>query len=239
MRVQAEMGGKNPVVIWEPTSLAEAIQDIVSAAFQCTGQRCTAISRVIVPGCAAEQVEAALVEAVRPIRPGNGMVAGVTLGPLVSADLLGRVEGYIERAVAAGARLLTGGHRLTGDTYDTGHFFPVTLLAAVTADMEIAREEVFGPVLTIQSVDTFESALALANDVEYGLTASIFTGRLDLAGRFVQGIQSGMVHVNHGTSSEPHMPFGGVKASSLGQGSIGSTTKDFFTDIKAVYIKYA
>ena len=238
VRVQAEMGGKNPVVIWEPTSLAEAVQDIVTAAFQCTGQRCTAVSRVIVPRDEAAEVERSLVAAVSRSRPGNGMTEGVTLGPLVSGDLLGRVEGFVDRAVAAGARLLTGGQRLTGGDYERGYFYPVTLLADVTGDMEIAREEVFGPVLTIQPVDSFEEALAMANDVQYGLTSSIFTQRLDLAGRFVQGIQSGMVHVNHGTASEPHMPFGGVKDSALGPGSIGTTTKDFFTDIKAVYIKY-
>lgn len=238
-RVQAEMGGKNPVVIWEPTSLSEAIQDIVGAAFQCSGQRCTAISRVIVPRDEATTVEAALVEAVAKVRPGNGMIEGVTLGPLVSADLLGRVEGYVERAVAEGARLLTGGSRLTGGEFDKGYFYPVTLLADVRRDMEIAREEVFGPVLVIQPVDSFEEALDLANDVQYGLTSSIFTGRLELAGRFVNGIRSGMVHVNHGTASEPHMPFGGVKDSGIGPGSIGATTKDFFTDIKAVYVKYA
>jgi aldehyde dehydrogenase (NAD+) len=238
-RVQAEMGGKNPVVIWEPTSLAEAVQDIVSAAFLCSGQRCTAISRVIVSRDDAAEVEAALAELIALVRPGNGMAEGVTLGPLVSADLLERVEGYVDRAIAAGARVLTGGQRLTGGDFDKGYFYPVTLLSDVTRGMEIAHEEVFGPVLTIHAVDSFEEALDLANDVEYGLTSSIFTGRLDLAGRFVNGVRSGMVHVNHGTSSEPHMPFGGVKNSAIGQGSIGTTTKDFFTDIKAVYVKYA
>jgi aldehyde dehydrogenase (NAD+) len=187
----------------------------------------------------APAVEAALTDAVVMVRPGNGMAEGVTLGPLVSADLLGRVEGYVDRAVAEGARLLTGGKRLAGGDYDRGYFYPVTLLADVTRDMEIAREEVFGPVLTLQPVDTFEEALDMANDVPYGLASSIFTGSLELAGRFVHGIKSGMVHVNHGTSSEPHMPFGGVKDSAIGPGSIGSTTKDFFSDIKAVYVKYA
>lgn len=239
VRVQAEMGGKNPAVIWEPPNLNQAIQEIVNGAFLCAGQRCTAISRVIVPRSEAATVEQALVEAVAAVRPGDGMAEGVNLGPLISPEHLERVEGFVERAVAEGARLLTGGHRLAGDEFDRGCFYPVTILADVTANMEIAREEVFGPVLCIQPVDTFEQALALANDVEYGLTAAIFTGRLDLAGRFVQGIQSGMVHVNHGTISEPHLPFVGTKASAVGPGSIGQTTKDFFTDIKTVYVKYA
>jgi aldehyde dehydrogenase (NAD+) len=105
--------------------------------------------------------------------------------------------------------------------------------------MEIARAEVFGPVISLMPVDSFDEALELANDIEYGLTAAVFTQRLDLAGRFVNGIQSGMVHVNHGTAIESHVPFGGVKNSGLGPGSIGSTTKDFFTDVKTVYLKYA
>jgi len=239
IRVQAEMGGKNPAVIWEPTDFQAAVSEIVSAAFLCSGQRCTSISRVIVPRGDAPAVEQALVETVGLVRPGDGRRDDVTLGPLVSADFLERVHGFVMRAVDEGARLLTGGQRLTGGDFDRGHFYPVTLLGDVTRDMEIAREEVFGPVLVVEPVDSFEEALDLANDVEYGLGASIFTSRLDLAGRFVEGIQSGMVHVNHGTASEPHMPFVGVKSSALGAGSIGNTTKDFFTDLKAVYVKYA
>ncbi len=239
VRVQAEMGGKNPAVIWEPADLNWAAQEIASAAFLCTGQRCTAISRVIVPRDESASVEQAILKVMEQVKPGNGLAAGVTLGPLITPEHLERVQGFVDRAVAEGARLLTGGRRLTGGEWDKGNFYPVTLLADVTAKMEIAREEVFGPVLIIEPVDTFEEALALANDVEYGLGSSIFTSRLELAGRFVEGIQSGMVHVNHGTASEPHMPFVGVKNSALGPGSIGTTTKDFFTDFKAVYVQYA
>lgn len=239
VRVQAEMGGKNPVVLWEPPSLPDAIQEIANAAFLCSGQRCTAISRVIVPRAEARAVEEALVAVAETVRPGNGMDEGVNLGPLVTPEHLERVAGFVDRAVGEGARVLTGGRRLSGTGFDGGSFYPVTIVADVTAEMEIAREEVFGPVLTVQAVDSFEEALALANDVEYGLTAAIFTARLDLAGRFVDGIQSGMVHVNHGTASEPHLPFGGVKNSQVGPGSIGQTTKDFFTELKTVYVKYA
>ena len=239
VRVQAEMGGKNPAVIWEPADLDAAAQEIASAAFLCTGQRCTAISRVIVHRNASEAVEQALLRVAEKIQPGDGMAEGVTLGPLITPEHRERVHGFVERATAEGARLLVGGQPLTGGAFDKGGFYPVTLLADVTTEMEIAREEVFGPVLVIEPVDTFEEALALANDIEYGLASSIFTTRLDLAGRFVEGIQSGMVHVNHGTASEPHMPFVGAKNSALGAGSIGSTTKDFFTDFKTVYVQYA
>jgi aldehyde dehydrogenase (NAD+) len=172
------------------------------------------------------------------LRPGNGMDPETTLGPLITASHRERVHSYVKRAVADGAQLLMGGAPITGGPLDHGHFYAPTLLGDVTGSMEVARAEVFGPVLCLMPVDSFEEALALANDVEYGLTAAIFTRQLDLAGRFVDGIQSGMVHVNHGTAIESHVPFGGVKASGLGPGSIGATTKDFFTDIKTVYIKY-
>ena len=239
IRVQAEMGGKNPALLWEPPDLQAAVSEIVSAAFLCSGQRCTAISRVIVPREQAPEVEQALLATIALIRPGDGRREGVTLGPLVSGELLERVDGFVRRAIGEGARLLTGGERLSGGEFDKGHFYPVTLLGDVTRDMEIAREEVFGPVLVIEPVGSFEEAIEVANDVAYGLGASIFTRSLELAGRFVETVQSGMVHVNHGTASEPHMPFVGVKDSAIGVGSIGSTTKDFFTDLKAVYIKYA
>jgi aldehyde dehydrogenase (NAD+) len=239
VRVQAEMGGKNPAVIWEPVSLEQAVAQIVSAAFLCSGQRCTAISRVIVPRGEAERIGQAFAEALQALRPGDGFAEGVTLGPLVSREQLNKVAGLVDRAVSEGARLLLGGQTLKGDGYDKGYFYPATLLTGVTKEMEIAREEVFGPVLCIQPVDSFEEAIELANDIEYGLTSAIFTRDLSLAGRFVDAVQSGMVHVNHGTAPESHLPFGGVKASGVGPGSVGATTKDFFTDIKSVYIKHS
>ncbi len=238
VRVQAEMGGKNPAVIWEPPDRADAIRQIVSAAFACSGQRCTAISRVIVPRAEASIVADALMNEMAVLRPGHGMEPETTLGPLITSAHRARVHGFVQRAVSAGATLHTGGTSLHGGALDHGNFYAPTLLGAVTASMDIARAEVFGPVLALMPADSFDEAVALANDVEYGLTAAIFTRRLDLVGRFVDGIQSGMVHVNHGTAIESHLPFGGVKSSGLGPGSIGATTKDFFTDIKTVYLKY-
>lgn len=239
VRVQAEMGGKNPVVIWDPENLEDAAQQIAGAALQCSGQRCTAISRVIVPREDADKVEQALLNVAEKYQPGDGMEENVNLGPLYSQDHLEKVKNLVNQAVQQGARLICGGKPLQESPYSNGYFYPVTLLSDVTADMNIAREEVFGPVLSIQPVDTFEEALTMANDVDYGLSSAIFTQRLDLAGRFTDGIESGMVHVNHGTAPEVHMPFGGMKDSQVNQGSVGFTTKDFFTTVKSVYIKYA
>ena len=237
--VQAEMGGKNPVVLWDPPNLTDAIQQIENTAFACSGQRCTAISRVIVPKEDLEKVESEFLKLTEKRHLGDGMKEGVNLGPLYSREHLEKVHGFVERAVEQGARLLCGGKPLQGPGYNKGNFYPVTLFSDVTSDMEIAREEVFGPVLTIHPVETFEEALALANDVEYGLTSSIFTKRLDLAGQFVDGIESGMVHVNHGTAAEVHMPFGGMKNSQLNEGSVGTNAIEFFTTVKSVYVKHS
>lgn len=194
---------------------------------------------MIVPRDEAPAVAEMLLREMALLRPGSGLEAQTTLGPLISAHHRERVHGYVKRAIAEGAQLMAGDEFLSGAALDQGHFYAPTLLNNVTATMEIARAEVFGPVISLMPVDSFDEALALANDIEYGLTAAVFTRRLDLAGRFVNGIQSGMVHVNHGTAIESHVPFGGVKSSGLGPGSIGSTTKDFFTDVKTIYLKYA
>ncbi len=220
--------GKNPAIVWDPPDLDEAVRLIVGAAYACSGQRCTSISRVIVPRILVPRIETALRDAVEALRPGDGMDDATTLGPLVRAAHLARIEGFVERALADGARRVCGGYRLTDETFTNGYFYAPTILSDVTGAMEIGREEVFGPVLVIQPVDSIEQALSLTNDVAYGLTASIFARDLALVGRFVEGLQSGMVHVNHGTAIESHLPSGGVKASGMGPGSIGSTTKDFY-----------
>lgn len=238
VRVQAEMGGKNPVVIWDPEDFDSAIQQTVSAAFLCSGQRCTAISRVIVPIADKRKAEEAFVKVLSQLQLGEGFNPKTTLGPLISENQLSQVEGFVERSVQEGAKVLIGGKRPSEEEYGGGHFYPATLITDVDDEMEIGREEVFGPVLCIQPVNSFEEAIRVANLSEYGLTSAIFTKHLALAGKFVDQIQSGMVHVNHGTTPESHMPFGGLKASGMGQGSVGMMTKDFFTDIKSVYIKY-
>jgi alpha-ketoglutaric semialdehyde dehydrogenase len=238
VRVQAEMGGKNPAVVWDAPDLGDVARQVIGAAFACSSQRCTSISRVIAPRAEAPALAEALLREMAALCPGNGKDPETTLGPLISAAHRERVHSHVTRAIADGARLLMGGTALRGGALDHGHFYAPTLLGDVAGSLEVARAEVFGPVLCLMPVDSFEEALALANDVEYGLTAAIFTRQLHLAGRFVDGIQSGMVHVNHGTAIESHLPFGGVKGSGLGPGSIGATTKDFFTDVKTVYVKY-
>jgi aldehyde dehydrogenase (NAD+) len=146
---------------------------------------------------------------------------------------------FIEIGKGEGARLLAGGHRLTGSGYDDGCFIAPTLFDQVRPEMVIAQEEIFGPVLSILEVDDFEEAVAVANGVRYGLASSIFTRDLERAMSFVERTEAGLTHVNlHTALKEPHLPFGGVKESGHGLPEAGRTGIEFFTNHKAVYVKY-
>jgi alpha-ketoglutaric semialdehyde dehydrogenase len=237
-KVQLEMGGKNPVVVADYTNLERAAAEIVGSCFANAGQRCTAISRVIVLEKQAEELEQLIVERVKAFKVGNGMDSDTQVGPVVSQDAVKMLEGYIKSAQEEGAAIVTGGQRLTGSGFDNGFFFAPTVVTNVTPDMTIAKEEVFGPVLVIIRVKSIEQAIYVANNTEYGLTASIFTDNYEWAHEFSEDVESGMVHINNGTISEGHMPFGGVKNSGLGQYSIGQTNKDFYTELKVVYTQY-
>jgi len=157
------------------------------------------------------------------------------MGPLISEEQRNKVDGLVKLAQEEGAEVVVGGEKVLEKK---GYFFTPTLLSNVTKDMNIAKEEVFGPVLCLQAAESFDEAIDIANDTKYGLSAVIYSDRLDVVGKFIDDIESGMVHVNQGTAPESHMPFGGVKESGIGQGSVGETTKDFYTDVKTVYIKY-
>lgn len=236
VRVQAEMGGKNPVIIWDYVQIQSALKEVIGAAFACSGQRCTAISRIIVPTNQSEEVEQLLKDEISKVKLGNGLEENITMGPLISVSQLDRVDKMVKEAIEEGAELVVGGKRIEEAE---GYLYEPTLLTKVNRGMKIAREEVFGPVLSLISVDTFEEAIKIANDTDYGLSAAIYSDSLSLVGKFVDTIESGMIHVNHGTAPESHMPFGGLKQSGIGESSVGIKTKDFFTDIKTVYIKYS
>jgi aldehyde dehydrogenase (NAD+) len=152
---------------------------------------------------------------------------------VVSKDHLETIENYVQIGVNEGATLVHGGKRVESQT--KGYFYEPTVFTDVSPDMRIAKEEIFGPVLAITPVDSFDEAIQIANDVEYGLAASCFTNNMEYAEQFVNEVQTGMLHINNGTISESHVPFGGLKNSAVGPYSIGVTAKDFFTDLKVVY----
>lgn len=236
-RTQLELGGKNPAVVLGTADAAATARQIVGAAYACSGQRCTALSRVIVLESLAGELTAALEAQVRGVRVGPAWAADAAMGPLITDAHRRSVLEHIETARQDGARLVTGGQALREGEFEFGHFLEPTLFDQVDPGMRLARDEVFGPVLAVVPVATVDQAIEVANSVEYGLAASVYTPDVDLALRFARESQSGMVHVNHGTASEAHMPFGGVKRSGFGPYSIGHSNQEFFTATKAVYFQ--
>jgi alpha-ketoglutaric semialdehyde dehydrogenase len=237
-KVQLELGGKNPAVVMDYEDLDEAAREIVAAAFLCSGQRCTAISRVVVGGAQADALVERIQCHVGRIKVGNGLEPGTTMGPLVSYAQLQTVERYVRQGVDSGCALLAGGKPLTDQPERHGYFHAPTVFDHVPGDSPLALEEIFGPVLPVIRVRDLEEAIAIANRTRYGLAASIFTSRLSSIHAFTSRVAAGMIHVNHGTASQPHVPFGGVKDSGQGAYSIGSTAREFFTNVKAIYVKW-
>ncbi len=235
--VQLELGGKNPAIVIDYEDLDGAAREIVSAAFVCSGQRCTALSRVIVSTNQADALVRRLLDHVAQIRVGDGMLETTTMGPLVSPTQLQTVDGYVRQGVASGCRLLCGGKALSADPQSEGYFYAPTLFDDVAPDSPLAREEIFGPVLPVIRVPDADAAIQVANDTRYGLAAAVFTSRMNLAAEFARRLETGMVHINHGTASQAHVPFGGRKDSGQGAFSIGPTAQDFFTTVKTIYVK--
>jgi acyl-CoA reductase-like NAD-dependent aldehyde dehydrogenase len=236
--VQLELGGKNPAVVFGYDDLEGAAREIVSAAFLCSGQRCTALSRVIVCEAQADALVERILSHVARIRVGDGMVDGITMGPLISKAQLEIVDGYVRQGLESGCTPLSGGRALVEDSDRQGYYYAPTVFDRVAPESPLALEEIFGPVLPVIRVREPEEAIAIANGTRYGLAASVFTSRLDLTNRFAKRIEAGMIHINHGTASQAHVPFGGRKDSGQGAFSIGPTARDFFTNVKAVYAKW-
>lgn len=233
--ISLELGGKNPVILNDASDLNTALDQIYSAAFAVCGQRCTAISRVIVRRALEAAVVEGLAKRAKAARVGDGLEPGTTLGPLMGEKARSEVAGFVARATTAGAKLAAGGEMIT---QNGGYFYAPTILSHVTRDMEIARDEVFGPVLAVIPYDTPDDALAICNDVEFGLAACLYSEQTSLVERFIAEAEGGMLHVNCGSFPEDHTPFVGVKNSSLGVGgSNGPSTLYFYTQEHTVYRK--
>jgi aldehyde dehydrogenase (NAD+) len=238
-KVQCEMGGKNPVVILEDADMNLAVESTAQGAFGSTGQRCTATSRAVVVNEIAEEFVKRIVEKAVNLRLGDGMNANTDVGPSVDESQFKTVLDYINIGKEDGATLLCGGERATGEGLDKGYFIQPTVFDNVTPDMRIAREEIFGPVLSVQRVKDFDEAMRVANDCEYGLSSSIFSNDASRIFRFVDEIETGMTHINSPTTGgEAHIPFGGIKATGIGEREQGSTALDFYTELKVVYVDY-
>ena len=234
-RVQLELGGKNPAIVMGCRDLKGAARDIASAAFQAAGQRCTALSRVIVLESQADGLVDALAAATRAMKVAEGFADGAQIGPMVSREQFDRVVRYMEIGRSDNARLVVEGGPTVDDPDVDGYFHGPALLDHVDRESPLAVDEIFGPVLPVLRVADANEALAIANSSAYGLAASVFTDEPGLADFFAGALECGMVHVNHGTASQPHVPFGGVKTSGEGAYSIGPSARDFYTATKVVY----
>lgn len=237
-RVQTELGGKNPTVVAESADPAAAAEIVATGGFGTTGQSCTACSRAIVHEDVYDDFVAELVDRAESLEVGPG--ADHEMGPQVSASELDSTLEYIEIAEEEGATLVAGGGVPEGDAVEDGFFIEPTVFTDVESDMRIAQEEVFGPVISVIEVGDFEEAVEVANDVPYGLSASIVTDDHTEANRFVDEVEAGVVKVNDKTTGlELHVPFGGFKRSSSEtwreQGDAGL---GFYTIEKTVYDSY-
>jgi len=238
-KCQCEMGGKNPVVILEDCDMELAVENTAQGAFGSSGQRCTATSRAVVVEKIADEFVARVAQRAQSMRIGDGMDPQTEMGPSVDESQFKTVLEYLNIGREDGATLLCGGERATGNGLDKGYFVKPTLFDHVTPDMRIAREEIFGPVLSVLRVKDFEEAMTVANDTEFGLSSSIFTNDVARMFRFVDEIETGMTHINSPTTGgEAHIPFGGIKGTGIGEREQGSTALDFYTELKVVYVDY-
>jgi len=238
-KVQCEMGGKNPLVVLEDADLALAVESTLQGAFGSTGQRCTATSRAIVVASVADEFVSRLARRAAELKVGDGAQPGTHVGPAVDESQFQTVLRYLEIGKQEGARLVCGGAPLRGGGFDRGFFIPPTIFDYVQPSMRIAQEEIFGPVLSIIRVQSFEEALEVANGVTYGLSSSIYTQNVARLFEFVDRIETGITHVNSPTTGgEAQMPFGGMKATGVGLREQGRVAMDFFTELKVVYVDY-
>ena len=236
--VSLELGGKNAVVVNDVADMDKAVTAIVGAAMQCAGQRCTAISRVVVADPIADAFVEALASRCRSLTVGDGMAEATDIGAITTAGQLQKIEELVADGRGSGARLVAGGERAVVEARPKGRFFSPTVFDHVTPQMRIAREEIFGPVLSVLRYKHFDEAMQIVNDTPFGLTAALFSNRNDLINRFVDDVRSGMIHINHGTTPDSHMPFGGIGDSGLGAYSVGASAAAFYTTEHAVYNQY-
>ncbi|MFT3673628.1 aldehyde dehydrogenase family protein [Aestuariivirga sp.] len=233
-KFQLEMGGKNPLVVLNDANLDAAVAGAVDGAFFQTGQRCTASSRLIVESKIHDAFVEKVVTAIKALKVDHALKDGTQVGPVVDESQLKQDEMYIDIGRKEG-ELAWGGERLNRDT--KGHYLSPALIINTKNDMRINREEVFGPVASVIKVDSYDEALAVANDTDFGLSSGIYTTSLKAATDFRKKSQAGMVMVNLPTAGvDYHVPFGGRKGSSFGPREQGRYAAEFYTSVKTAYV---
>jgi 5-carboxymethyl-2-hydroxymuconic-semialdehyde dehydrogenase len=228
-RNHLELGGKNPVIVFDDADLDRALDAVIFMIYSINGERCTSSSRLLVQDTIREEFEARLVERVNDIKVGHPLDPKSEVGPLIGAEHFAKVTGYFDIAVEDGARVAAGGCRVG----DQGYFVRPTLFTGATNQMRIAQEEIFGPVLTSIPFSTEEEALQLANDTQYGLTGYLWTNDLTRALRFTNKLEAGMIWVNSENVRHLPTPFGGVKSSGVGRDG-GDWSFEFYMEQKHI-----
>jgi aldehyde dehydrogenase (NAD+) len=239
-KVHLEMGGKNVIMVMDDANLDLAIEGCVWGGFGTTGQRCTAASRVVVHERVYRTFLDRFVARVRALRVGDGLAPDSQMGPLVSEGQLKTVMKYVEIGQKEGATLAYGSHRLTSGAYAKGFFHEPTIFADVDPAMRIAQEEIFGPVVSVIPCKSFDDAVTIGNNVQYGLSASIYTQDVNRAFAAMRDMDTGIFYVNAPTiGAEVHLPFGGTKATGNGHREAGTAALDVFSEWKSVYVDFS
>lgn len=237
-KVALELGGKNPHIIFDDADFDLAVDYALNGVFFHAGQICSAGARVMVQDALHDRFVEALGQRMERIRVGNGFEEKTQMGPLISAEHLAKVEGYVAVALQEGARLVLGGKRPDDPALKNGFFYLPTLFTECTRDMRIVREEVFGPVITVERFTTEQEAVALANDTIYGLSAGFWTRDADRMERVSKALRFGTVWINDFNVYFVQAPWGGYKQSGLGR-ELGRTGLEEYTEVKHIYRNYA
>jgi aldehyde dehydrogenase (NAD+) len=235
-----EMGGKNIIIVMDDANLDLAVDGAVWGGFGTTGQRCTAASRVAVHKSVYKEFISRFVERVKTLKVGDGLDSSIEMGPCINEQQLNTVISYVGIGKNEGAKLLTGGNRLSAGAHAKGWFHEPTVFGDCSPQMRVAQEEIFGPVVSVIPVGNLEQALDVANGVVYGLSASIYTRNVNRAFAAARDLYTGIVYVNAPTiGAETHLPFGGTKQTGNGHREAAIAAIDFFTEWKTVYIDYS
>lgn len=238
-KVSLEMGGKNAQVVMPDADMDLALDGVLWGAFGTTGQRCTATSRLILHEDIHDAFLERLKEEASKLVLGDGRTSGKQIGPVINERQMKKILDYIEIGKNE-ATLFMGGARAAGDGLDNGYFIQPTIFVDVTPSCRIFREEIFGPVLSVSKVSSFEEGLKVANDCAYGLSSSLYTRDVNAAFRAIRDIEAGITYINAPTiGAEAHMPFGGIKGTGNGHREGGWTVFDIFTEWKTVYVDYS
>jgi aldehyde dehydrogenase (NAD+) len=238
-RLSLEMGGKNAMIVMDDADLDLALEGVLWGAFGTTGQRCTATSRLILHRKIHDRFLRRLGDAAEGLRLGDGREGKTDVGPLIHEASRDKVERYVEIGQEEGADLMLGGKTPGGRLAD-GWFYRPTIFAGVRPRTRLEQEEIFGPVLSVIRVGSFDEAVKVNNDVRYGLSSSIYTADVELAFRAMQDLDNGITYVNAPTiGAEAHLPFGGVKATGNGHREGGWEVYDFYSETKVCYVDYS